>query len=99
MSYSTDAPPRKIGDAGVTNGASLWLYTSTHSHGTVSGSNFFESVAGYDGIGMKVGDILISACRTTTGSSAVTLHQVESLSTSTGWHSSRDATVTAAAST
>lgn len=96
---------QKIADLGFpsTNGGSLWLYTSTDAHGVVEGANYFNG-AGFgsrstNAQGMLPGDIVIAKNVSTAGTSAVTLHAVSSISTSTGaFNSPIHATVSAASS-
>ena len=92
---------QKILDTGIANGAGMYAYTSSDPHGTVEGADYFEG-AGFGShstaaAGMKVGDLVAVLNVSTAGSSAFTWHRVDSLSTSTGWHSSIHATISAAA--
>lgn len=95
---------RKIADLGFgsTQGASLWVYSSSDPHGTVEGVSYFQN-AGYGSastgcVGMLPGDLVICRNISSAGTSSVTVHAVSSLTTSTGWHSSIHATISAASS-
>lgn len=95
---------RKIADLGFasTAGGSLWSYSSSDPHGTVETGSYFSG-GGYGSastgcVGLQVGDIMIVRNISTAGTSAITLHAVSSLTTSTGWHSAIHATISAASS-
>ena len=105
MAYDpTTAPVRLLIDIGLGSGpqpSRLWLYTSTHNSTQIVAAGFFTgagfgsgvpSAAGTvsGGVGMSTGDILINQNTATNG---ISFHTVSSLSTSTGWNSSINATV------
>lgn len=94
MAYDTSNPPRKVLDLGFASGGSMWLYESTHGSTEIVAAGFFEGagVGGPGGVGMAVNDLLINV---NTGTDGVSWHRVSSLSTSTGWQSRIDATVSA----
>jgi hypothetical protein len=102
MAYSSTNPARKVLDFGITNGLSFWAYESTHPHATIEGTDFFagsgKGSPGNAAIGMQVGDLLVAINQSTAGTSAITWHRVTSVTTSTGWGSLIDATVSAASS-
>lgn len=102
MAYSSTNPAKKIAGTGFDGGGSLWAYESTHVHGVVEGANFFTGCGfgspGSNAIGMRVGDLLIAVCQATSGTSALTMHRVTSISTSTGWGGGLHASVSAASS-
>jgi hypothetical protein len=94
MAYSTDNPIRKILDLGITNGAGVYAYASSHVVADIVASEFFTGVAGYGGVGVKVNDLLVNSVITASAeSSAVTWHVFESLTASTGARSSRNASL------
>jgi hypothetical protein len=102
MAYSSSNPAKKIAGTGMDGAGSLWAYESTHTHAAVEAANFFAGCGfgspGNNAIGMRVGDLLIAICQATSGTSALTLHRVTSISTSTGWGGGLHATVSAASS-
>lgn len=102
MAYSSTNPPRKILDIGITSAGSLWAYESTHIHSAVEAANFFTGCGyaspGANTVGMRVGDLLVAVCVATSGTSAVTWHRVTAISSSTGWGSLLNASVSAASS-
>ena len=77
MAYSSTNPVRQI-FGGLSDGQAVFMYTSTHAHAAIEVVGFFADGKRH---GMKVGDILIAANRSSDGSSAATLHVV---SASTG---------------
>ena len=102
MAYSSTNPVYALTGGGLSGGTdvvTVWAYKSTHAHGDIIASEFFTGVAGYGGVGMKAGDLLVNINHSTAGTSAVTWHPVTSVTTSTGARSARNATVGAAAST
>lgn len=102
MAYSSTNPVNKILNTGIASGGSLYTYASTHVHSVIEGANFFAGCGygspGNSAVGMQVGDLLMAVCVATSGTSAVTLHRVTSISTSTGWGGGLHATVSAASS-
>lgn len=102
MSYSSTNPAKKIAGTGMDGGGSLWAYESTHVHSIIEGVGFFAGCGfgspGNNAIGMRVGDLLIAVCQATSGTSAVTMHRVTAISSSTGWGGGLHASVSAASS-
>lgn len=102
MAYSSTNPAKKILNLGFTSGGSLYIYESTHVHSVVEGANFFAGCGlgspGNSAVGMAVGDLVVAVCQATSGTSAVTWHRVTSISTSIGFGSPLNATVSAASS-
>lgn len=97
MAYSTTNPVKKVLDLGFASGGSLFLYESTHPHAAVEAADFFTG-AGFGSpssgaAGLRVGDLLINVNQSTAGTSAITWHRVTSITTSTGYGSPIDATV------
>lgn len=96
---------RKILDLGfatTAQGGSVWAYSSSDPHATVEGAGYFAGT-GYgspssNSVGMRVGDLVVALSVSTAGSSAVTWHRVSSLSTSTGFGSAINASVSVASS-
>ena len=99
MAYSSSAPVRKILDFGFASGGSLWTYESTNVHAAIEVANFFTGCGvgspGNASVGMRIGDLLVACCVATSGTSAVTMHRVTSISTSTGWGGGLHASVSA----
>lgn len=94
---------KKVLDIGFASAGSLWVYSSSDAHATVEGANYFSGCAfgsySTNTVGMVVGDIVIVRNTSTAGTSAVTVHAVSSLSSSTGqFHPSLHATISAASS-
>lgn len=59
MSYSTSAPPQKIGGGGIDgNLPSLWFYTSTDNATTVDVPGYFTNALD---LGIKAGDYILVA--------------------------------------
>lgn len=102
MAYSSTNPARKILDFGFASGGSIFTYESTHAHATVEGANFFTGCGlgspGNAAIGMRVGDLVVAVNQSVSGTSAITWHRVTSISTSTGFGSLINASVSAASS-
>lgn len=102
MAYSSTNPVRKLIDFGITSAGSLWAYESTHPHATVEGAGFFSGCGfgspGNNAVGMRIGDLLVNINQSTAGTSAVTWHRVSTISTSTGFGSALNVTVSAASS-
>ncbi|MCC6208558.1 MAG: hypothetical protein IT488_10465 [Gammaproteobacteria bacterium] len=100
MAYSSTNPARKILDSGIASGGSVFIYESTHPHATIEGASFFAGCGkgshSDSAVGMQVADLVIAVNQSTAGTSAITMHRVSSLTTSTGWASSIHATVSAA---
>lgn len=99
MAYSSTNPLRKVLDLGITSAGSLWAYESTHAHAAVEAASFFAGCGAGSptsaAVGMRVGDLLVNINQSTAGTSAITWHRVSSLSTSTGFNSPINATVSA----
>lgn len=102
MAYSSTNPVRKISDYGITSAGSLWAYESTHAHAAVETTKFFTGCGygspGSNAVGMQVGDLVINVNQSTAGTSAITWHRVTSLSTSTGYGSAINASVSVGSS-
>ncbi|WP_084612633.1 hypothetical protein [Pseudogulbenkiania sp. MAI-1] len=109
MSYSSTNPPQCILALGFASGGSLFKYESTHTHADIestAGGGFFKGCgfgspstgSGSFPAGMKVGDLLININRSTAGTSAITWHQVTSISTPTGYGSLLNVAVSVASS-
>lgn len=102
MAYSTTNPVRKVLDFGITGAGSFWAYESTNAHGAIEAANFFAGCGfgspSSGAVGMRVADLVLAINRSTAGTSAITFHRVDSLSTSTGFGSPIHATVSAASS-
>lgn len=101
MAYSSTAPAVKVVNL-FSGGGNIFTYESTHAHAAVEAANFFTGCGfgshSKNALGMQVGDLVCAVNQSTAGTSAITWHRVSSLSTSTGWHSSIHATVSAASS-
>lgn len=103
MAYSSSSNPvKKIVSAGFDGGGSIYAYESTHTHAAVEANGFFTGCGfgspGPNCVGMKPGDLVVAVCQATSGTSAITWHRVTSISTSTGWGSLLNCTVSAASS-
>lgn len=103
MAYSsTGNPVRKVVDLGITGAGSIWAYESTHAHGEIEAAAFFQGAGfgspGLGSVGMRVADLLVNINQSTAGSSAITWHRVTSISTSTGFGSKLNASVSIASS-
>lgn len=102
MAYSSTNPVKKIVSLGFDSGGSLWTYESTHAHAAVEAANFFAGCGfgspGNNAVGMKVGDLVVAVNQSVSGTSAITLHRVTSISTSTGWGSGLNASVSVGSS-
>lgn len=102
MAYSSTNPVRKILDIGIASAGSVWAYESTHAHADIEAADFFAGCGfgspGNAAVGMRVGDLLVNINHSTAGTSAITWHRVTSLTTSTGFGSLIDASVSAASS-
>lgn len=100
--FSSTNPPRKILDIGITSAGSLWCYSSSDSHAVVEAAGYFAGCGyaspGANTVGMRVGDLVVAVCVATSGTSAITWHRVTSISTSTGWGSLLNASISAASS-
>jgi len=102
MAYSSTNPVKKILDIGIASGGSFWLYESTHAHAAVEAANFFTG-AGFGSpssgtAGMRIGDLLVNINQSTAGTSAITIHRITTISTSTGFGGGLHATVSVASS-
>lgn len=109
MAYSTTNPVRCAVLFGITNAQQLLIYESTHVHADIestAGGGFFKGCAfgspssaggGTSPVGMKVGDLLMHI-HVSSVTSAITMHRVTSISTSTGFGSLLNATISAASS-
>lgn len=89
MAYSSTNPVRKVLNFGFTSGNNLWAYESTHAHSALESANFFNG-CGYgsptnNSVGMQVGDLVVAINQSTAGTSAISLHRVTAISSSTGW--------------
>lgn len=71
MAYSTTNPPAIIGNPGVGDGVSMWVYASADIHTDVDAADYFSNG---DALGMKVNDVVV-VVRTATAIGA-TLHVV-----------------------
>lgn len=97
---------KKVLDLGHVASGSLWVYSSSDPHGSVENANYFFGCAygsaSSNACGMQVGDIVIARNISTAGTSAVTVHAVSSISTSTSspptYHPILHATISAASS-
>jgi hypothetical protein len=92
MAYSSTNSPRVAVAFGLTDGKQLFCYESTHAHGVIETTTGFFIGAAFGSpssgnVGMKVGDLLMNVCVATSGTSAITIHRVTSLTTSTGFGS------------
>lgn len=91
MAYSsTGNPLRKLLDFGITSAGSLWAYESTHPHATIEATAGFFTGTGAGSpssgcLGVRVGDLLVNINKSTAGTSAITWHRVDSLTTSSSW--------------
>lgn len=100
MAYNSSiAQLRKILDLGLASAGSLWVYESTHSHSAVEVGGFFTGCGrgspSSNCVGAAVGDLVLAINQSTAGTSAITWHRITSLSTSTGFNSPINATVSA----
>ncbi|SMF04043.1 hypothetical protein [Pseudogulbenkiania subflava] len=102
MAYSTTNPVRKILDFGIASAGSIWSYESTHAHAAIEAAGFFAGCGfgspGSAAVGMRVGDLLININQSTAGTSAISMHRVTSISTSTGFNGPLNATVSVGSS-
>lgn len=97
---------KKVLSLGFTDGGNLWVYSSSDPHATVEGANYFNGCAAgsysTNSCGMAVGDIVIVRNFSTAGTSAMTMHAVSSISTSTSspptYHPILHATISVASS-
>ena len=71
MAYATTNPPNVIGNPGMGDGATLWMYGSTDVHTDVDATDYFSNG---DALGMKVNDVVIVTKTSATIGS--TLHTV-----------------------
>lgn len=102
MSYSSTNPARVAAVFGLTDARQLFVYESTHAHTAVETAGFFTGCGygspGNNNAGMKVGDYVMNVNQSTAGTSSITWHRVTSISTSTGFGSLLNVTVSAASS-
>ncbi len=102
MAYSSTNPVKKIAGTGFDAGGSIYTYESTHPHASVEAANFFTGCGygspGNNAVGMKVGDLVIAINQSVSGTSAITMHRVTSISTSTGWGGGLHASVSVGSS-
>ena len=71
MAYATTNPPKIIGNPGMGDGESLWIYTSTDVHTDVDATDYFSNG---DALGMKVNDCVLVG--KTTATVGYTMHIV-----------------------
>ena len=71
MAYATTNPPNIIGNPGMGDGPSLWIYNSTDVHTDVDATDYFSNG---DALGMKVNDCVI--VQKTSATIGATLHTV-----------------------
>ncbi len=102
MAYSSSAPVVKIVNFGLTSGAAIWSYESTHAHAAVEAANFFTGCGvgspGNSAVGMRVGDLVVAINQSVSGTSAITMHRVTAISSSTGWGGGLHASVSVGSS-
>jgi len=102
MAYSSTNPARSILELAFVSGQAMHIYESTHAHAAIEAAGFFAGCRrgspSSASIGMAVGDLVIAINQSTAGTSAITMHRVSSLSTSTGFGSPINASVSVGSS-